>query len=392
MMCGAHPATAMPTQNTAGECMTAEFQAAHASGENWAAVASELADQLQKQPLSERALAFLYVTESLAGDLGSILTFLRSRLSLEHWVGTVGIGVCGSGRAYFGVPAASVMIAPIDPDDFHIFEPLKTDADLDNPQLQAAIDRLQPIFGLVHGDPGAPESLATLSELARLGSTYLVGGIASGERGAPQIADKVVKGGLSGVLFAGKTAVQVGISQACTPIGPVHRVTEGREGIISTIDDQPALDIFRAELDGDGSEHSLASGRYHVALMVPGSDTGDFVVRNLMGVDPHNNLIAMSNDVQVGDTIRFVRRDGLAAEQDLRRMLADVQNRLPGKPRGALYCSCVARGPHLFGTESREMMIIREEIGDLPLTGFYGSGEVCNDRFYGYTGVLTLFV
>ena len=54
--------------------------------------------------------------------------------------------------------------------------------------------------------------------------------------------------------------------------------------------------------------------------------------------------------------------------------------------------SLVARGPHLFGTESREMMIICDELGDLPLTGFYGNGEICNDRFYGYTGVLTLFV
>ena len=75
--------------------MTAEFHAAHASGENWAAVATELADQLQTQPLPQQALAFLYVSEALAADLGSILTFLRSRLSLEHWDGTIGIGVCG---------------------------------------------------------------------------------------------------------------------------------------------------------------------------------------------------------------------------------------------------------------------------------------------------------
>ena len=372
--------------------MTAEFYAAHASGENWAAVASELADQLQTGAMPQNALAFLYVTEALSDDLGSILTFLRSRLSIEHWIGTVGVGVCGSGRAYFGVPAASVMIAPFSDDDFHVFEPLKTDADLDAPKLQQAIDRLQPIFGLVHGDPGAPQSLSTLTELARVGSTYLVGGIASGERGAPQIADRIVDGGLSGVLFDSSTSVQVGISQACTPVGPVHRVTDGREGVISTLDDRPALEVLKEALDSDGSESSIASGRYHVALMIPGSDTGDFVVRNLVGVDPQNNMIAISGDVQAGDAIRFVRRDGVAAEEDLRRMLGDLQKRLPGKPRGALYCSCVARGPQLFGTESREMMIIRDELGDLPLTGFYGNGEVCNDRFYGYTGVLTLFV
>lgn len=84
--------------------MTAEFRAAHASGENWASVASELAELLEKEPLPEQALAFLYVSEPLAEDLGSILTFLRSRLSIEHWVGASGVGICGSGRAYFGVP------------------------------------------------------------------------------------------------------------------------------------------------------------------------------------------------------------------------------------------------------------------------------------------------
>lgn len=84
--------------------MTAEFRAAHASGENWASVASELAELLEKEPLPEQALAFLYVSEPLAEDIGSILTFLRSRLSIEHWVGASGVGICGSGRAYFGVP------------------------------------------------------------------------------------------------------------------------------------------------------------------------------------------------------------------------------------------------------------------------------------------------
>ena len=97
------------------------------------------------------------------------------------------------------------MIAPFDSDTFHIFDPIKTDSDLDAPQLQTAIDRLQPIFGVVHCDPGAPDSLATLSELARMGSTYLVGAIASGEKGAPQIADRVVDGGLSGVLLDRKS-------------------------------------------------------------------------------------------------------------------------------------------------------------------------------------------
>ena len=391
--------------------MTAQFIAAHASGEHWAAISSELAEKLERQGDIPDGLAFLYVSEPLAADMGSMLTFLRSRLGVEFWVGTSGVGVCGPGRAYFGVPAASVMIAPLDPDQFHIFDPVREDDDIDDVPLQEAIARLEPAFGVVHADPAVPEALKLLPELARVGSTYLVGGVgAGGEKGGAQIANRVTHGGLSGVLFAGDTLVQVGLSQACSPIGPVHRVTEGRGGIIAMLDDKPAYQVFAEELAGDEngistlpggeSEESganaasaqVATGRYHVAFMVPGTDTGDFVVRNVMGVDPQNNLMAVNDDARPGDAIRFVRRDSATAEQDLRRMLADIQRRLPARPRGAIYCSCVARGPHLFGTENREMMIIQEELGDLPLTGFYGNGEICNDRFYAYTGVLTLFM
>jgi small ligand-binding sensory domain FIST len=35
---------------------------------------------------------------------------------------------------------------------------------------------------------------------------------------------------------------------------------------------------------------------------------------------------------------------------------------------------------------------VREILGEVPLVGFFGNGEISRDRIYGYTGVLTLFV
>ena len=29
---------------------------------------------------------------------------------------------------------------------------------------------------------------------------------------------------------------------------------------------------------------------------------------------------------------------------------------------------------------------------EVPMIGFFGNGEICHDRLYGYTGVLTLFL
>ena len=88
----------------------------------------------------------------------------------------------------------------------------------------------------------------------------------------------------------------------------------------------------------------------------------------------------------------YRRRDEAAARTDLKRMLDQVKRRLQGPPRAALYFSCIARGANLFGPDAAEMRLIRDELGDLPLAGFYANGEISNNRLYGYTGVLALFL
>ena len=72
-------------------------------------------------------------------------------------------------------------------------------------------------------------------------------------------------------------------------------------------------------------------------------------------------------------------------------MSAEARRGLRGEPRGALYFSCVARGANLFGRPDLELGVLSEAIGDIPLTGFFGNGEISSNRLYGYTGVLTLF-
>ena len=82
----------------------------------------------------------------------------------------------------------------------------------------------------------------------------------------------------------------------------------------------------------------------------------------------------------------------LAPKARLHAMLADVKRRAGNPPKAAVYYSCVARGPHLFGPNSEELKLVHEILGDLPLVGFYANGEISNNRLYGYTGVLALFV
>ena len=79
--------------------------------------------------------------------------------------------------------------------------------------------------------------------------------------------------------------------------------------------------------------------------------------------------------------------------EDLERMLRDVTGRAGSEARAALYFSCVARGPNLFGPDSEELKAVQAAIGEeVPLVGFFANGEISRNRLYGYTGVLALIL
>ncbi len=201
------------------------------------------------------------------------------------------------------------------------------------------------------------------------------------------------EGGVSGVLLAPGVSVVSGLSQGCSPIGPVRRITESVDNVLVTIDDRPALDVFKEDI-GELLARDLrkVGGYIFAALPIAESDTGDYLVRNLVAIDPEKGWVAIAEEVAIGDQVLFCRRDQKSAETDLRRMLSDVTKRAGASPQGGLYISCLARGPNLFGPNSEELRIVQEAVGDLPLVGFFANGEISNRRLYGYTGVLTLFL
>jgi small ligand-binding sensory domain FIST len=38
------------------------------------------------------------------------------------------------------------------------------------------------------------------------------------------------------------------------------------------------------------------------------------------------------------------------------------------------------------------MQLVRHALGDVPLVGFFGAGEIAHRQVHGYSGVLTVFV
>ena len=378
-----------------GAAMSA-FRSAHSGAASAAAaVAACLAQLRAAGPLArpEDALGFVYASDGFAGELGRILAALREGTGIAHWVGSLGMGVIATGKEYFDEPALAVMIAELPPGAFRVF-----------PTIEASLERFlaaeggwirekQPSLALVHGDAGNVHLPHLLEALSAEASSFLVGGLTSSRGAQSQIADEVTTGGVSGVLFSSEVAVATGLSQGCSPIGASHTISACRDNLLIELDGRPALEVFKEDVRSVLPEGAAqAAGSFHAALPIPGSDTGDYLVRNLMGADAARGWLAIGEIPTEGGKIIFCRRDGRSAKRDLEEMLSRLKARIGLKPRGAVYYSCVARGPNLFGPDSAELGLLRESLGELPLVGFFCNGEISNARLYGYTGVLALFL
>jgi small ligand-binding sensory domain FIST len=372
----------------------AAFTVAHAQADHWGLAAKSCLEGIAARAPSCN-IGFLYATDTFAPNLSSILTFLRATTRIQHWIGGAAPGVSAGETEYQGCGALAVMVGWLPPSAFRTFSSLDSGSFRQHNAEWLAANG--PCVGVVHADARNPATPALINEAAAA-TGFLVGGLLSAggrsNRQSPaQVADTVISGGLSGLLLGGGIEVISGLTQGCAPIGPLHTVTEAWEGVVMSLDHRPALDVLREEV-GELLSRDLrrAAGYIHVGLPVAGSDVAaDYAVRNLLGIDPRQNWLAIADRVAPGNALMFVRRDANAAQKDLRRMLAEVKARLAGRPvLAAVYVSCVARGLHMFGAEGAETALVQDALGAAPLIGFFAHGEISRDRVYGYTGVLTL--
>lgn len=363
------------------------FRAAHGAAQHWGLATKACLDALGGIAVGDN-FGWLYVSQAFANDLGSIVTLLRETTPIRAWVGGVGFGVWAGGVEIADGGAVAMMVGALPEDSVRLFD----SADL-TPHAEWLREAGLPM-GVVHGDP-TQAATTQLEDLAVASGGFLVGGLMA-SLGDSRVAGSLSPPGLSGALFRSPVGMVVGLTQGCTPIGRPHSVTEAVENVIMTVDGRSALQVLREEA-GDIIARDLrrAAGYIHAAIPVAGSDTGGYTVRSLTGIDPQHGWLALGAEVRPGDQVMFVCRDANAAQRDLRRMAAEVRGRLEhrgGMVLGALYIACVARGASMFGTEGRELAILEEELGALPMVGFSANGEICRDRLYAYTGVLAVMV
>ena len=376
------------------------FASASESGRDWRNAIDRALDKLLGEfpnAAPRTRLGFIYVTDCMAPNFKNAVERAREVTGILDWVGAVGLGICGTGAEYFEEFAAALMIINTPPGGYQLFERA---IDVRLPEVSSgSLDTLTGLGGVpfvvLHMDSRNKNLLEDMETISEMTEGYLVGGLTASAQPDHQLAGGFTAGGVSGVVLSPEVPVLTALSQGCEPIGDVHHVDKAAENIIAEIDGRPALEILKADV-GEVLARDLprAAGYIHAALPVAGSDTGDYVVRNLVGFDEEHGLVAIAAPVETGDPIIFVSRNASTARNDLTVMLEKLKSRTADNSQinGAHYISCFARGPNMFDGQNAELGLVHEILGDIPLVGMYANGEISNDRLYSYTGVLTLFV
>jgi small ligand-binding sensory domain FIST len=354
------------------------------------AVINDCVEQFGAAP-ADANFGFVYATDAMSADYPELLQRCKAATGIEHWIGTIGLGIVATGREMYDLPAASIMLANFDEGEFTMVPSISKPSDiashLDWPRT------FMTNFGVIHGNPMQPQTQELIESLQQqLDNGFLVGGLTSSRGDHYQISDGVITDGISGALFSENISVITSLSQGCGPVGSKHVVTKAQENVAFLLDNKPALEQLMQDMDlRDHKELEHKAGDVFVGLCVSGSDKSDYTVRNLVGIDLEHSVFAINDYLTEGNEILFCNRNEQTAVDDLQHMLDKLASRLTQNPKGGLYVSCLGRGREQFGDDSEELKMIQKTLGDFPLTGFFANGEIHHDKLYGYTGVLTLF-
>ncbi|MGH2377302.1 MAG: FIST signal transduction protein [Candidatus Limnocylindria bacterium] len=217
--------------------------------------------------------------------------------------------------------------------------------------------------------PGLPVLGGQASGGLEAGRNFL---IASGE---------VVRDGAVGVVLTSGPKLSWLVSQGCRPIGETYAVTRSERNVIFELAGQPALRRLEETYAASSARDQLLMRRgMHIGQAMtelkPELGRGDFLIRNVMGIDPASGGIAISDMVEVGQTVQFQVRDAESAREDLRLMLERERERDARPVVGALLFSCNGRGEALFGTKHHDIGAVHGAFGPVPVAGFFANGEL----------------
>lgn len=357
-------------------------------------------------------LGLVFISSTFTSEYPRLLPLLQERLPKTTVLigcsggGIIGMTQQGQMQELEGTPALSLSLAHlpgVKVQPFHVVAEELPDLDSSPDAWVELIDVSpadQPQFILL-SDPltsGINDLLQGL-DFAYPGSV-IVGGQASGSSIPGRIGlfcNKLYHSGTVGVALSGNIVLETIVAQGCRPIGEPYVVSKGERNIVLELNEQPPLERLRdlieslSDADRHLAEHSLFVGVARNEFKQD-LEQGDFLIRNLLGVDPKLGAIAIGDRVRPGQRIQFHLRDAQTSAEDLEWLLKRYQKQAQSHTAaGALMFSCLGRGEGLYGQPNFDSQLFSRYLSDTCLGGFFCGGEIGpvggSTFLHGYTSV-----
>jgi small ligand-binding sensory domain FIST len=354
-------------------------------------------------------LAVAFVSEQHQAEYERLPALLRGQLAPRLVIGCSAGGVIGGGHEIerqAGVSVTAALLPDVELTPFH----LEGEALVDRNAPAAEWERLvgvaasrRPAF-LLLPDPFTFDAETLVAGLdAAFPASPKIGGLASGGRepgaNALYLGDAVYRSGAVGVALSGNVEVDTIVAQGCRPIGEPMFVTRADQNVLYTLDGRPALGGLQDLLaNADARDRQLFANSLFLGVVMKEQQEyrqGDFLIRNLLGIDGKSGAIAVAAALRTGMIVQFHLRDAATSAQDLEAVLARYQEGPPRRPAGSLLFSCLGRGEQLYGEPDHDAAAFRRHLGAIPLGGFFCNGEIGpvhgSTFLHGYTSSFGLF-
>jgi Uncharacterized conserved protein len=178
-------------------------------------------------------------------------------------------------------------------------------------------------------------------------------------------------------FYGSRLRVAHGSAGGWEPFGPKRLVTHSVGNILYTLDDQPALALYKRYL-GDRAAGLPATGLLFPLHLLASRDAKDGLVRTILAVDDVEQSLTFAGDIPQGHYVRLMKAgcDALVDGAEAAARAAVLNTRADS--RFAILVSCVGRRLVMGQRVEEEVDAVLSQLGpDLDAAGFYSYGEIC---------------
>ncbi len=177
-------------------------------------------------------------------------------------------------------------------------------------------------------------------------------------------------------FYGDRLRVTHGSAGGWEPFGPKRLVTHSAGNILYTLDDQPALALYKRYL-GERASGLPATGLLFPLHLLASRDAEHGLVRTILAVDDAEQSLTFAGDIPRGHYVRLMKA-GCDALVDGAEAAARAATLDASTERFAVLVSCVGRRLVMGQRVEEEIEAVLAQLGPgLTAAGFYSYGEIC---------------